>query len=272
MQIGGVLFWPNLLRLSIFSYIETSRSYLTTRNLLKSAAPQIIITTAVHIARVPEIGLHTLITEEEFHEVEQVAREFLSVKQQTCISKGGEERGHYVKQKNSLTSISNGQVFLNRKMFDDTKGLEILKDVASENSKKMLFHSISQNYLGLAAVSACLQWFESELKFSIARHSLSVLGHFVEKELVVKRENDTNTGLVFPKFQIELGGKEDHLYIQYESALSLGIVNPTLAEEHSGTPSLYSLLSKDMQTKSGCRLLRANLLQPLCDISTINAR
>lgn len=83
-----------------------------------------------------------------------------------------------MKQRNPFTSISNEQVFLNRKMFDDTRGLEILKDVANENSRKTLFHSISQNYLGLAAVSACLQWFENELKFSIARHSLSVLCHF----------------------------------------------------------------------------------------------
>ncbi|GJN07432.1 hypothetical protein PR202_ga25264 [Eleusine coracana subsp. coracana] len=76
------------------------------------------------------------------------------------------------------------------------------------------------------------------------------------------------------RFQVTFNGSFDHMNIDSTSVQTLEIIDP-LHTELWGTSnkkkSLFQML-KATKTTGGARLLRANLLQPLKDIQTINAR
>ncbi|EER99382.2 DNA mismatch repair protein MSH4 [Sorghum bicolor] len=142
---------------------------------------------------------------------------------------------------------ANKKVTMARGCFDDTKGAGIVKSLSARDPSALgLDTYCKQYYLCLAAVTATIKWIESEKGVFITNHSLSVT----------------------------FNGSFDHMSIDSTSVQTLEIIDP-LHTELWGTSnkkkSLFQML-KTTKTTGGARLLRANLLQPLKDIQTINAR
>ncbi|KAL8137932.1 hypothetical protein V2J09_003933 [Rumex salicifolius] len=139
------------------------------------------------------------------------------------------------------------KVIIARGFFDDTKGAVLVKNLAStEPSALGLDTYYKQYYLCLAAAAATIRWIEGDKGVIITHHSLSVT----------------------------FNGSFDHVSIDATSVQNLELIEP-LRSDLLGTSnkkrSLFHLL-RTTRTIGGTRLLRANLLQPLKDIETINAR
>ncbi|XP_062187204.1 DNA mismatch repair protein MSH4 isoform X2 [Phragmites australis] len=142
---------------------------------------------------------------------------------------------------------ANKKITMARGCFDDTKGAVMVKNLSARDPSALgLDTYCKQYYLCLAAASATVKWIESEKGVFITNHSLSVT----------------------------FNGSFDHMNIDSTSVQTLEIIDP-LHTELWGTSnkkkSLFQML-KTTKTTGGARLLRANLLQPLKDIQTINAR
>ncbi|XP_028550917.1 LOW QUALITY PROTEIN: DNA mismatch repair protein MSH4 [Dendrobium catenatum] len=142
---------------------------------------------------------------------------------------------------------SNKKITVSRGCFDDTKGTVLVRNLAAEEPSALgldTYHK--QYYLCLAAASATIKWIEEEKGVIVTNHSLSVT----------------------------FNGSFDHMNIDATSVHNLEIIEP-LCSGVWGTSnkkkSLFQIL-KTTKTVGGARLLRANLLQPLKDIETINAR
>nr|CAB3457960.1 unnamed protein product [Digitaria exilis] len=142
------------------------------------------------------------------------------------------------------------KVTMARGCFDDTKGAVMVKNLSARDPSALgLDTYCKQYYLCLAAAFATIKWIESEKGVFITNHSLSVT----------------------------FNGSFDHMNIDSTSVQTLEIIDP-LHTELWGTSnkkkSLFQMLktTKTTKTTGGARLLRANLLQPLKDIQTINAR
>ncbi|EEC82049.1 DNA mismatch repair protein MSH4 isoform X1 [Oryza sativa Japonica Group] len=142
---------------------------------------------------------------------------------------------------------TNKKITMARGCFDDTKGAVMVKNLSARDPSALgLDTYCKQYYLCLAAASATIKWIESERGVIITNHSLSVT----------------------------FNGSFDHMNIDSTSVQTLEIIDP-LHTELWGTSnkkkSLFQML-KTTKTTGGTRLLRANLLQPLKDIQTINTR
>ncbi|XP_057510615.1 DNA mismatch repair protein MSH4 [Actinidia eriantha] len=139
------------------------------------------------------------------------------------------------------------KVIMARGCFDDTKGAVLVKNLAAKEPSALgLDTYYKQYYLCLAAASATIKWIEAEKGVSITNHSLSVT----------------------------FNGSFDHMNIDTTSVQNLEIIDPlhsSLWGTSNKKRSLFHIL-KTTRTIGGTRLLRANLLQPLKDIETINAR
>ncbi|XP_024639558.1 DNA mismatch repair protein MSH4 isoform X2 [Medicago truncatula] len=139
------------------------------------------------------------------------------------------------------------KVVLARGCFDDTKGAILIKNLAAKDPSALgLDTYYKQYYLCLAAAAATLKWIETEKGVVITNHSLSVT----------------------------FNGSFDHMNIDATSVQNLEIIEPfhsALLGTSNKKRSLFHML-KTTKTIGGTRLLRANLLQPLKDIKTINAR
>ncbi|GLJ30559.1 hypothetical protein SUGI_0605080 [Cryptomeria japonica] len=146
----------------------------------------------------------------------------------------------------SSYSLTN-KVILARGCFDDTKGAMLVKNLAVKESSALILDTYyKQYYLGLAAAAATIKWVESEKGISITNHSVL----------------------------ITFNGSFDHMSIDTTSVQNLELIEPLASIP--GLPSnkknsLFHTLNST-KTVGGSRLLRANLLQPLKDIETINAR
>ncbi|XP_064976309.1 DNA mismatch repair protein MSH4-like isoform X1 [Musa acuminata AAA Group] len=142
---------------------------------------------------------------------------------------------------------SNKKVTLPRGCFDDTKGAVLVKSLAAKELSVLglgTFHK--QYYLCLAAAAATIKWIEAEKGVIVINRSLLVT----------------------------FNGSFDHMNIDATSVQNLEIIDPLHSELWSTSNkkrSLFQML-KTTKTVGGARLLRANLLQPLKDIETINAR
>ncbi|XP_027193469.1 DNA mismatch repair protein MSH4 isoform X2 [Cicer arietinum] len=136
---------------------------------------------------------------------------------------------------------------LARGCFDDTKGAILIKNLAAKDPSALgLDTYYKQYYLCLAAAAAALKWTEAEKGVVVTNHSLSVT----------------------------FNGSFDHMNIDATSVQNLEIIEPfhsALLGTSNKKRSLFHML-KTTKTIGGTRLLRANLLQPLKDIETINAR
>ncbi|XP_017426176.1 DNA mismatch repair protein MSH4 isoform X2 [Vigna angularis] len=139
------------------------------------------------------------------------------------------------------------KVVLARGCFDDTKGAILIKNLAAKEPSALgLDTYYKQYYLCLAAAAATLKWTEAEKGIVVTNHSLLVT----------------------------FNGSFDHMNIDATSVHNLEIIEPfhsSLLGTSKQKRSLFHML-KTTKTIGGTRLLRANLLQPLKDIETINAR
>ncbi|XP_077235396.1 MUTS-like protein 4 isoform X2 [Tasmannia lanceolata] len=139
------------------------------------------------------------------------------------------------------------KVEMARGCFDDTKGAMLAKSLAAKEPSALGLDTYSkQYYLCLAAVSATIKWTEAEKGVVVTNHSLLVT----------------------------FNGSFDHMSIDATSVQNLEIIEPLHAAlwgTSNKKRSLFHML-KTTKTIGGTRLLRANLLQPLKDIETINAR
>ncbi|GMQ04857.1 hypothetical protein CsSME_00050130 [Camellia sinensis var. sinensis] len=139
------------------------------------------------------------------------------------------------------------KVIMARGCFDDTKGAVLVKNLAAKEPSALgLDTYYKQYYLCLAAASATFKWTEAEKGVIITNHSLLVT----------------------------FNGSFDHMNIDATSVQNLEIIDPlhsTLWGTSNKKRSLFHML-KTTRTIGGTRLLRANLLQPLKDIETINTR
>ncbi|KMZ57700.1 DNA mismatch repair protein mutS [Zostera marina] len=142
---------------------------------------------------------------------------------------------------------SSKKVVMSRSCFDDTKGAVLVKNLAlKEPSALGLDTYYKQYYLCLAAAAATVRWTETEKGVIVTSHSLL----------------------------ITFNGSFDHMNIDATSIHNLEIIEPlhsNLYGTSNKKKSLFQML-KTTKTTGGTRLLRANLLQPLKDIETINAR
>ncbi|XP_021290564.1 DNA mismatch repair protein MSH4 isoform X3 [Herrania umbratica] len=134
-----------------------------------------------------------------------------------------------------------------RGCFDDTKGAMLIKNLAAREPSALGLDSYyKQYYLCLASASATIKWIEAEKGVIVTNHSLSVT----------------------------FNGSFDHMNIDATSVQNLEIIEPfhsALWGTSNKKRSLFHML-KTTKTVGGTRLLRANLLQPLKDIETINTR
>ncbi|PON97698.1 DNA mismatch repair [Trema orientale] len=139
------------------------------------------------------------------------------------------------------------KVVMGRSCFDDTKGAVLIKNLAAKEPSALgLDTYYKQYYLCLAACAATIKWIEAEKGLIVTNHSLSVT----------------------------FNGSFDHMNIDATSVQNLEIIEPlhsALWGTSNKKRSLFHML-KTTKTIGGTRLLRANLLQPLKDIETINAR
>ncbi|XP_065857824.1 DNA mismatch repair protein MSH4 isoform X2 [Euphorbia lathyris] len=139
------------------------------------------------------------------------------------------------------------KVVVARGCFDDTKGAVLIKNLsAKEPSALGLDTYYKQYYLCLAAAAATIKWTEAEKGVIVTNHSLLVT----------------------------FNGSFDHMNIDSTSVQNLEIIDPvhsSLLGTTNKKRSLFNML-KTTKTIGGTRLLRANLLQPLKDIETINTR
>ncbi|KAM7525530.1 hypothetical protein LguiA_015432 [Lonicera macranthoides] len=139
------------------------------------------------------------------------------------------------------------KVVMSRGCFDDTRGAVLVKNLAAKEPSALgLDTYYKQYYLCLAAAAATIKWIEAEKGIIITNHSLVVT----------------------------FNGSFDHMNIDATSVQNLEIIEPfhsALLGTSSKKRSLFQML-KTTRTIGGTRLLRANLLQPLKDVETINAR
>ncbi|CAH8337856.1 unnamed protein product [Eruca vesicaria subsp. sativa] len=139
------------------------------------------------------------------------------------------------------------KVVFARGCFDDTKGAVLIQNLASEEPLTLgLDTYYKQHYLSLAAAAAIIKWIEAEKGVIVTNHSLTVT----------------------------FNGSFDHMNIDATSVENLEIIDPfhnALLGTNNKKRSLFQMF-KTTKTVGGTRLLRANLLQPLKDIETINTR
>ncbi|KAI3990615.1 hypothetical protein MKX01_022915 [Papaver californicum] len=139
------------------------------------------------------------------------------------------------------------KVVMARGCFDDTKGSVLVKSLAAKEPSALgLDTYYKQYYLCLAAAAATIKWIEAEKGVIVTNHSLMVT----------------------------FNGSFDHVNIDATSVQNLEIIEPlnsSLWGTSNKKRSMFHML-KTTRTIGGTRLLRANLLQPLKDIETINAR
>ncbi|CAN0908444.1 DNA mismatch repair protein MSH4 [Linum grandiflorum] len=139
------------------------------------------------------------------------------------------------------------KVVMARGCFDDTRGAVLVKSLAAQVPSALGLETYyKQYYLCLAAASAIIKWIEAEKGVIVTNHSLSVT----------------------------FNGSFDHMNIDATSVHNLELIDPlhsSLLGTTNKKKSLFHML-KTTKTIGGTRLLRANLLQPLKDIETINTR
>ncbi|KAL6644166.1 hypothetical protein ACP70R_015774 [Stipagrostis hirtigluma subsp. patula] len=157
---------------------------------------------------------------------------------------------------------ANKKMTMARGCFDDTKGAVMVKNLSARDPSALgLDTYCKQYYLCLAAASATVKWYARATHCDNTRPTTVIES---EKGLFI-----TNHSL-----SVTFNGSFDHMNIDSTSVQTLEIIDP-LHTELWGTSnkkkSLFQML-KTTKTTGGARLLRANLLQPLKDIQTINTR
>ncbi|XP_021631791.1 DNA mismatch repair protein MSH4 isoform X1 [Manihot esculenta] len=161
------------------------------------------------------------------------------------------------------------KVVMARGCFDDTKGAVLIKNIAAKKPSALgLDTYYKQYYLCLAAAAATIKCFDDVMLMLL--FDKQVWPYFThERTEAEKGVIVTNHSLL-----VTFNGSFDHMNIDATSVQNLEIIE-TLHSSLWGTTnkkrSLFHML-KTTKTIGGTRLLRANLLQPLKDVETINTR
>ncbi|KAE8661830.1 DNA mismatch repair protein MSH4 [Hibiscus syriacus] len=156
------------------------------------------------------------------------------------------------------------KVVMARGCFDDTKGAMLIKNLAAKEPSALgLDTYYKQYYLCLASASAAIKCFSSD-RIHHLFVPVTYLRVEAEKGVIV-----TSHSLV-----VTFNGSFGHVNIDATSVQNLEIVEPLHSALWGTTNKKRSLfhMLKTTKTIGGTRLLRANLLQPLQDIETINTR
>ncbi|KAL6556890.1 MutS protein msh4 [Orobanche hederae] len=232
-EVGVAAFDLRSASFHLSQYIETSSSYQNTKTLLNFYEPVVIIVTPTNLAPDGMVGVSELVDR------------FCS---------------------------STTKVIMARGCFDDTRGAVLVKHLAAKEPSALgLDTYYKQYYLCLAAAAATIKWIEAEKGLIITNHSLSV--NSLRSRIFQRIMASNNESLVITK-QVTFNGSFDHMNIDATSVQNLEIIEPmhySLWGTNNKKISLFHML-KTTRTVGGTRLLRANLLQPLKDIETINAR
>ncbi|XP_037802135.1 mutS protein homolog 4-like [Penaeus monodon] len=128
---------------------------------------------------------------------------------------------------------------IQRRYFKDTRGLAIVKHLAAPHCAYVERH-LATKYYCLASVAALMKYIECVQHVTYAPHTLHV----------------------------ELSSSENTMSIEHSTCRKLELVRSLRG---SWEDSLFGAL-RHTRTPGGTRLLRASLLQPHADVSTINAR
>ncbi|CAM6083505.1 unnamed protein product [Calypogeia fissa] len=141
------------------------------------------------------------------------------------------------------------KVPLARSCFDDHKGMQVLNKLAAMDANAISSKNYQkQYYLCIGAAAAVLSWTEHQTGHVITKNSLKVI----------------------------FNGSVGHMSIDATSIMNLEVIRPNSQEDlqqrrKAKQKSLYCMLNTT-KTVGGARLLRANLLQPLKTLGTINSR
>ncbi|KAK4389511.1 DNA mismatch repair protein MSH4 [Sesamum angolense] len=241
-EVGVAAFDLRSASFHLSQYIETSSSYQNTKTLLNFYDPMVIIVTPTKLAPDGMVGVSELVDR------------FCS---------------------------STTKVMMARSCFDDTRGAVLVKNLAAKEPSALgLDTYYKQYYLCLAAAAATIKWIEAEKGVIITNHSLSVTfnGSFDHMNVDATR---LQVSFIEQKilgvsiYQSSLHHLASRVVTYPDGSVqNLEIIEPmhsSLWGTNNKKRSLFHML-KTTRTIGGTRLLRANLLQPLKDIDTINAR
>ncbi|KAG2315287.1 hypothetical protein Bca52824_018409 [Brassica carinata] len=236
-EVGMAAFDLRSASLHLSQYIETSSSYQNTKTLLRFYDPCVIIVPPNKLAADGMVGVSEL-----------VDRCYSTVR----------------------------KVVFARGCFDDTKGAVLIQNLASEEPLALgLDTYYKQHYLSLAAAAATIKWclhpecFFASVYYEFGGFEILSVGFVMSRIEAEKGVIVTNHSLT-----VTFNGSFCHMNIDATSVENLEIIDPfhnALLGTNNKKRSLFQMF-KTTKTVGGTRLLRANLLQPLKDIETINTR
>ncbi|KAL0275351.1 UNVERIFIED_CONTAM: hypothetical protein PYX00_003220 [Menopon gallinae] len=129
-----------------------------------------------------------------------------------------------------------------RRHFNETTGVDLINQYGSPESASVMV-LLRDKFYALSAASALIKYVEFTQNILFAPRSMKV----------------------------EYQGTEDTMIIDLETANKLELVVNCLKSQSTTDNSLYGVL-KHCHTKGGLRLLRANILQPMCSVKRIESR
>eukprot|EP00955_Chlamydomonas_euryale_P056888 356594-Chlamydomonas_euryale.AAC.7 len=207
-EVGLALFNPATMTLTLAQFIEASRSYTTTLQMLEAH----------------DVGTAVLVE---------------SAAQQRVFAAGG------------VAQAAQGLLLhhLPRKLFDDTRGLEMIMACCAQQSIEILSRAQvhASHYLALGAAGALLKHLS----------------------------NVDSWGMPLPgTLTVGVQGTEKHMLLDAGSIASLEVVRSAVNNSIQVRRKPRSLLEllQHTRTTAGARLLRSSLLQPITDIATLEAR
>ncbi|KAL9274463.1 DNA mismatch repair protein MSH4-like protein, partial [Drosera capensis] len=251
-EVGLAAFDLRSASLHLSQYIETSSSYQNTKTLLHFYDPLMIIVPPNKLAPDGMVGVSVLV--DKYYSASFV--KYLPL----FIPHSQEERVPFME-----VHMSTIVIFL--VVHGDTmcQGAVLVKDLAAkEPSALSLDTYYKQYYLCLAAASATIRWIEADKGVIITSHSLVVTFNGSFDHMSIDATSVQNLELIEPFHSNLLGtsNKKNSLFHMLKTTTTVGGPKAVLFVT-DGAQNL---------SRERTRLLRANLLQPLKDIETINAR
>ncbi|KAK9852115.1 hypothetical protein WJX84_007177 [Apatococcus fuscideae] len=134
------------------------------------------------------------------------------------------------------------QVAVGRQLFDDTKGAELVLRLATVKGR-LQDGSTSSLYLAFGAAGALVRHLEDS-QYIFSAHSL----------------------------HIDICGTSKHMQVDTDAISMLEVIEPLQPSVSSKEKTSLFRLMNSCKTRCGAQMLRANLIQPLLDISTIDMR
>lgn len=212
MQVGFACFCRTTSTLYLCQYVESTRSFTTTKTMLEVHSPDILLTCAPSTSTVSTLDTTGFLSAFQSYE-------------QTPLPRG---------------------------MFDDTEGLVLVQMCASPSSNMDLTDSRG-SYLAFGAAGALLKHTQEHLGLVLTSNSLRVFS----------AETPFHTHINAASI--------DALQLVQSNTLSTTSTQQPFFSGNTNNTSLLKFLDATT-TRAGAQLLRSNILQPLRDIPTLQAR